>query len=81
MSAIKGRRPRQINAPTVLLQARVDPELRAKAHRAAAAVGVSLAAYVEQLLAHEQLDETGRPLWWAEAVPSDQEELPLSRSA
>lgn len=81
MPAMKGRRRRADNVPTVLLQARVDPQLRAKANRAAEALGISMASYMEHLLAHEQLDAHGRPVWWTDDAPADQEELPLSRSA
>ena len=40
-------------------------------------------SYMEALLAREaeQRDETGRPLWWTEPVPRDQQELPLTKSA
>jgi hypothetical protein len=55
----------------------VQPDRHAKAQAAASALGISLAAYIDHLLAHEELDEEGRPLWWADAVPADQEELPL----
>jgi hypothetical protein len=74
-----GSKRRPNAAPTVLLQARVDPQIRAKANGIAAAAGVSLSAYIEQLIAHEelQLDEDGRPAWWPEALEDEQEELPL----
>lgn len=81
MSAIKGRRQRSGNLPKVLLQGRVEPAAREKAHRAAAALGISVTAYLEQLLLHDELDDRGRPLWWTEPLPPDQGELPLSRSA
>ncbi len=80
MAAIKGRAKRPANVPTVILQARVRPAVRDKAHAAAAALGISVAAYIEQLVAHEQVDEKGRPLWWV-CEDADQEELPLSQSA
>lgn len=77
MAAVKGRTHRRGVSNTVLLQARVQPDRHAKAQAAAAALGISLAAYIDQLLAHEELDEQGRPLWWATSVSADQEELPL----
>jgi len=77
MAAVKGRTHRRGVANTVLLQARVQPDRHAKAQAAAAALGISVAAYIDLLLAHEELDEDGRPLWWAGAVPSNQQELPL----
>ena len=81
MSAIAGRRRRPANAPTVLVQARVDPALREKVHRAAKAAGVSVARYMELLIAHEQLDENGRPVWWPEDPNPTQEELPLKTAS
>lgn len=77
MAAVKGRTHRRGVSNTVLLQARVQPDRRAKAEAAAAALGISVAAYIDQLLDHEQLDEHDRPLWWTVPVPADQEELPL----
>jgi hypothetical protein len=35
-----------------------------------------VAAYVDLLLANEQLDEHGRPVWWTGPAPVDQEVLP-----
>ncbi len=79
MAAIKGRAKRPGNAPTVVLHARVAPAVRDKAHAAAAALGISVAAYIEQLVAHEQVDERGRPMWWP--AHDTQEELTLPESA
>jgi hypothetical protein len=47
--------------------------------KAAEALGVSRDYYLEKVLARagEQLDEHGRPLWWTDPVPTDQQELPL----
>ncbi|WP_143448467.1 hypothetical protein [Kineosporia sp. A_224] len=77
MAAIKGRRHRSGVSQAVALQVRVQPAQRAKAETAAAALGISVAAYIDRLLAEEVLDEAGRPLWWTQPVPADQEELPL----
>lgn len=63
MAAIKGRAKRQVTGPTVIMQARVAPAARARAHTAAAALGISLAAYLEQLVLRDDLDEAGRPTW------------------
>ncbi|MEJ5913172.1 toxin-antitoxin system HicB family antitoxin [Pseudokineococcus sp. 1T1Z-3] len=57
-------RPRPRTGQSVAVYARVHPDLHAKAHRAAAALDVSLATYVEALLARDELDESGRPTWW-----------------
>jgi len=53
------------------------------AEKAAEALGVSRDYYLERVLAREgeHLDEHGRPRWWTDPVPTDQQELPLSQSA
>lgn len=58
MSAIKGRHRRAENSPTVLLQARVAPEIRAEIQAAAAASNVSIAYYLENFL-RQQIREQG----------------------
>lgn len=76
VAAIKGRTPRQLTTPTVVLQARVQPETRSKAHDAARALGISVAAYVERLIQQDELTEDGRPMWWPEEPQPGQ--LPLA---
>lgn len=79
MPVMRDRAPlpiRRTRGTSVALFARVRPPLHDKALRAAAAVGVSMATYVEQLIARDEVDEHGRPLWWTDA-PAEQEELPL----
>jgi hypothetical protein len=71
MSATKGRTHRTGVSSAVELMVRVKPSNRAKAGTAAAALGVSLAAYIDKLLEHETLAEDGRPLWWDEAHQLD----------
>ena len=68
MAARSESRRRHGVGATVILQARVAPDTRDRAHRAAAALGVSMAAYIEQLLLRDELDDTGRPVW-AEEEP------------
>ncbi len=80
MGAVKGRGKRAPGA-TATIYARIGPPQHEKARTAAAAMGLSLAAYLDLLLAHEELDASGRPLWWDGPLCVDQEELPLSRSA
>ena len=58
MAAIRGRIRRPENVPTVLLQARVAPEIREEVRLAAEASGVSFAYYLEALL-REQIVESG----------------------
>ena len=83
MPAIKGRRHRAQGLVTEPLYARVTPERRAQAQATAEALGISLGAYVDRLLAREAtfLNEQGRPVWWTDPVPTDQEELPLTQTA
>jgi hypothetical protein len=79
--AIPGRPRRKRGVPRVPLRARVEPETLDRVYAVAEVLGVSLTAYVEELIRHDQLDEHGRPVWWTAPIPSDQEELPLSKSA
>lgn len=76
MAAIKGRRKRP-PAATATLYARVAPERHAKAHAAAAAMGVAVATYLDELIARDQVDAEGLPVWWEHPPARQQEELPL----
>jgi hypothetical protein len=42
---------------------------------------VTTAEYIEALLLHDEPGPNGRPVWWTKPAPTDQEELPLTRSA
>jgi hypothetical protein len=78
MSAIRGRRRRShVGKPEpVIMQARVAPDRREKANRAADAAGITLAEYLELLIDRDQVDIDGCPIW---LPPRNnlQEELPL----
>ena len=65
MTAIRGRKSRSFShrPNPVLLQARIDPTVREKANTAASAAGISMADYVEQLIARDIVDAQGCPLW------------------
>lgn len=76
MAAVKGRRKRPPSA-TATLYARVAPDRHAKAHAAAAAMGVAVATYLDQLIARDEVDQHGMPLWWDGEPSQAQEELPL----
>ncbi len=76
MPPIKGRRARP-GVVTVRVNAHVTPEAKAKADAIADALGISMSAYLEDLIRQEQLDEQGRPVRQMAPVPRDQEELPL----
>ena len=62
MSAIRGLAHRPQNVPTVLLQGRVSPETRMEVRAAAAASGVSIAYYMEALVAQIVADQGCLPL-------------------
>ena len=78
MPAVKGRKRRPIGIDVVELKVRVREEHRAKAFGVADTLGISAAAYIDALLAREELDARGRPVWWTDPVPGDQEALPVS---
>ena len=57
----------------------VLPELCEKARTSAAAANLSIGAYLERLIAGDQVDADGRPLWATnEHTPTSQEQLPLA---
>lgn len=47
----------------------------------AARAGMSVSAYLNALIDRDPLDEAGRPAWAVNADDSEQEELPLTKSA
>lgn len=76
-------RSRRRGVRLVELKARVRPDAYAQADITSAALGVTMAEYVEALLLQDAQHRgaDGRPTWWARPAPRDQEELPLSESA
>ena len=57
----------------------VLPGLCEKARAAAAAANLSIGAYLERLIAADQVDAEGRPLWArADTTPTGHEQLPLA---
>lgn len=80
--AIPNRPRRKRGVERVSLRVRLEPSTLDRVHAAAAALDVSLSAYVEELILHDQFDEDGRPVWWnGQGHVNDQQELPLSKSA
>ena len=61
MAAVKGRKMRRGVSHAVQLNARVLPDRREKVLRVAEALGISVNAYMDALIAREVLDESGRP--------------------
>jgi len=47
----------------ILIQARIDPDLHAKAARAAEQLDISMAVYVAELIDRDQTDAEGCPNW------------------
>jgi hypothetical protein len=78
--AVKGRASRPGTGATVPLQGRVAPEIRDKARRAADAAGISMAAYLERLVAQDPVDDNGCPTW-LNPRNDDQGVLPLDKTA
>jgi hypothetical protein len=62
MSAVKGRAKRAVGQRKALY-AQITAEHHTKASQAAQAMGISLGAYVDLVLARDEVDATGRPLW------------------
>lgn len=64
---------------TEALFARVEPQHVAQVRRTSEVLGISLGEYLDRVLAREaaSLDEAGRPTWWNEPVPADQQVLDL----
>ncbi len=63
------------------LQARVTYEQFDKAHRAAEALGVSIAGLVAELVDRLELDEHGHPGWTSRYAPAPDPDEPLDLSA
>lgn len=67
-----------------MVQSRVSLELRDKANRASEALDISMAAYMAELIARDQVDEQGRPSWTPQIVvqrPPANEQPQLGLSA
>jgi hypothetical protein len=76
-----GRLRHPYGTPLRQLKARVREEAVERAHRAAAALCVTTAVYIEALILHDEVGPDGRPLWWTKPSQRDQEVLPLGESA
>lgn len=74
MGRARGRRH---NPPgfTDEIRASVRPVNSEKLNAIADRLGVSLGAYIDSLIERDQVDETGRPVWWPEDRLSDHPEL------
>ena len=57
----------------------VLPDLCEKARASASAANLSIGAYLERLIAADQVDAEGRPLWATnDSISASQEQLPLA---
>ena len=81
MSAGTSRIRRADNAPTVLLQGRVSPQVKDEVHLAAEASGVSLAYYLETLITDLVAAHGTLPLVAKPATKRTQQELPITDAA
>ncbi|HEY6798464.1 MAG TPA: hypothetical protein VI248_27620, partial [Kineosporiaceae bacterium] len=79
----RARRPNGVGKDTKPATVRLSSRSWQIAEDAAEALGVTRDAYLDRLLAEERqrLDENGRPMWWTDPAPRDQEVLPLTQSA
>jgi hypothetical protein len=75
MAAIAGRTRRGYGTTWVLMQARVDPEVRERAHRGAAVRGVSVSRYMQMLIEQDELADSYVP---PEPLPDTGEQLDMS---
>jgi hypothetical protein len=78
MSAIRSRARRPENVPTVLLQGRVAPEIRAEVQAAAAASGVSIAYYLEAFIGGIVRDQGALPQVDAPRPRSEELSIPAA---
>ncbi|MBB3092168.1 hypothetical protein [Nocardioides albus] len=73
MGQIAGRRHSAVPL-TARTSARLQESTKAKADAIADTLGVSLWTYVDALIARDELDEAGKPIWWT-GQPGKEEEL------
>ena len=71
------QRTRGVGPSTRPSTVRMREAMWEKAEQAAASLGVSRDAYLDRYMEREELDEHGRPVWWTDPIPADQQELPL----
>lgn len=81
MAAVTGRTHRRGVGATSMIRGRIRTDLHDKADLLATSTGVSLVQVLEWLIEQVEVDERGVPVGWPAHVPSDQRELPLTRSA
>lgn len=81
MSTSANRVRRADNAPSVLLQGRISPEIKDEIAAAAAASGVSIAYYLEALVNDLVAEHGTLPLVSAPARYTTQQELPITDAA
>ncbi|WP_162606108.1 ribbon-helix-helix protein, CopG family [Jiangella aurantiaca] len=69
------RKDRGTAAGAVGLFVLVDPDVKEKVDKMAAAAGVSKVRLIEELVRRAETDADSRPAWWRDVA--DQQELPL----
>jgi hypothetical protein len=65
----------------IIITARVEPALKAKALAAAHELGISLSALLAELIERLEVDETGHPGWESKYAPADDAQPTLEMSA
>ncbi len=69
------RLPRGTRVKPVAVGWRIEQTAKAKVDKTAAAMGVSAAVLLEEMIDRLDLDERGVPTWW---TPDNDEELPIN---
>ncbi len=78
MAAPVGMKKRSVDG-TVALYARINPDVRQRLAESSKAMGVTMAAFLEELVRHMETDKRGLPSWAEPREIADQ--LPLQRVA
>jgi hypothetical protein len=63
MKGKSGRRYRREKRPLVQVTVRVPPDTRERINEIATRLGITNAEYLEELVARDQLDPAGWPVW------------------
>ena len=56
----------------------MEERTKAKANAIADTLGVSRSAYINALIARDELDATGKPVWWTDLTSMDEELFPMT---
>ena len=73
MPAVSGRVARRYSEPMVTVAASVTPATKQRAQRIADALHIPVAAYLDQLLQRDEVDENFIPVWAERPLPVQDE--------